>query len=366
MKLTGEKIEKLTSAMQQEGVDAAVIGPSGDMRYLIGFAPHACERFQALFVLSDARIFYVANLLYYEDLKEVLPSNTAFYLWKDAESFIPCLQRAFQDFDLSGKTLAINGSINAVDLIEMEAHLRFASVAGRELLENYRAVKSWDNISQMRQAAEIADDVLEEVVSLIRPGVSEADIQSKIIELFAEKGADETVFAIVASGSHNSKPHYNRNDRIITDPDVVLIDYGCKLNGYCSDTTRTFFVGEVDDEKRQLYEIVKKARQAAFDFVREGVTAGEVDRKAREVIENAGYGEYFFTRTGHGIGCDVHEAPYIRGNNQQVLEKGMAFSIEPGIYIAGQVGIRIEDVVIINEDGECESLSHFSRELTVL
>ncbi len=366
MKFTGEKFDRLIKVMQKGQVDAIVIGPSGDMQYLIGFNPGGCERFQALFILADGRGFYVTNILYHEDMREALGEKTLFYLWKDSEDFITCLKRAFSDFQLYGKTLAISNSIRAVDLIEMDSQLSFDFVNGNEMLENYRAVKTWENIADMKRAAKLADEVMGELTRYIKPGMSEADIQNKISELFAAKGADETIFAIVASGSNNSRPHYNKNDRIITDKDVIVLDFGCKINGYCSDTSRTFFVGEIVDEYKRIYETVRKAYHAATDFAREGVTAGEVDQKARAVIENAGYGENFLSRTGHGIGYDVHEAPYIKGNNDQAVEKGMAFSIEPGIYIAGKVGIRIEDIVIINEEGQSEALNQFTKEIVVL
>ncbi len=363
---TGEKFKKLFTLMKRDDVDCVVIGPSGDMRYLIGFDPGGCERFQGLFLQRDGRYFYVSNLIYYEDMKNALAEGSKFYLWADSENWLDCLKEAFDDHGLGQKTVAVNDSIRAVDLIDMRERFSCTFVNGNEMMEEFRVIKTPRQIGNMRKAAQLADEVMDDLTRYIKPGLTEKDIQIKITERFEEKGADETAFAIVASGTNNSIPHYSKNSRVITEQDVIVLDFGCKFNGYCSDVSRTFFVGEVTEEHEKIYNIVKEAQQAALDHAREGVHAGEVDKKARDVITKAGYGDCFLSRTGHGIGFDVHEAPYIRGNSKQILEKGMAFSIEPGIYIAGKVGMRIEDIVIINEDGEGESLNKFTKEITLI
>lgn len=363
---TGEKFEKLFHLMKQDNVDCVVIGPSGDMRFLIGFDPGGCERFQALFLLADGRYFYVSNLIYYEDMRNALAEGSRFYLWDDGGNWLDCLKDAFDDYGLNNKTLAVNESIRAVDLLDMRERFSCKFVNGIDMMEEFRVIKTPPQIENMRKAARLADEVMEELTRFIEPGLTEKDIQNRIAERFAEKGADETAFAIVASGSNNSIPHYNKNSRVITERDVIVLDFGCKVDGYCSDTTRTFFVGEVKEEDRKIYNIVREAQQAAVDHAREGVLAGEVDKKARDVIARAGYRDYFLSRTGHGIGFDVHEAPYIKPNSRRVLGKGMAFSIEPGIYIAGKVGVRIEDIVIIDEEGKGESLNNFTKEITLI
>jgi len=361
------KYKKLFEIMKQEAIDCMIIGPSGDMRYLVGYNPGGCERFQALFLLADGRHFYISNVLYYEDMQRALGEKTKFYLWEDADGWLDCWQQAFLENNLTAGKIAVSNSIRAVDLVDMQSVLKCQFVNGNDLLENYRAVKTWDNINDMKKAALLADQVMEEMTRYIKPGITEKNIADRIIELFAQKGAEDISFhPIIASGSNNSRPHYTGNSRVITEKDVIVLDFGCKVNGYCSDTSRTFFVGGITDEEKKIYNLVKDAYQAAADFAQEGVTAGEVDKKARDIITKAGYGKNFLNRTGHGIGFDVHEAPYIKGNSSQVLEKGMAFSIEPGIYIAGKVGMRIEDIVIINENGKGEAINHFSKEITIL
>lgn len=365
--LNTPKYHKLFEIMGSESIECTIIGPSGDMQFLIGFNPGGCERFQALFVMADGRHFYVSNVLYYEDMRSALGEDTRFYLWKDHEGWFDCVKQAFDDHQLNDKKVALSNSIRAVDLIDMQNLFSTQFINGNDMLENYRAVKTWDNIEDMRKAADLADEVMIDLTRYIKPGITEKDIQEKISELFSEKGADGISFTpIVASGSNNSRPHYVDNSRVIAEKDIIVLDFGCKVNGYCSDTSRTFFVGGITEKEKQIYDIVKAAYQAAADYAREGVKACDVDKKARDIIEAAGFGENFLSRTGHGIGYDVHEAPYINGNNDQILEKGMAFSIEPGIYIAGEVGMRIEDIVIINEAGEGESINYFTKDYVIL
>lgn len=365
--LNDPKYSKLFDIMHSDSIECTIVGPSGDMQYLIGFNPGGCERFQALFVLADGRHFYVSNVLYYEDMRNALGEDTKFYLWKDNDGWFDCVKTAFKDHDLEWKKVAVSNSIRAVDLLDLQTLFSTTFVNGNDMLENYRAVKTWDNINDMRKAAQLADEVMKELTQFIKPGVTEKNIQDKIVELFAEKGADGISFSpIVASGANNSRPHYVDNSRVISEKDIMVLDFGCKVNGYCSDMSRTFFVGGITDKEKKIYDIVREAYQAAADYAKEGVMARDVDKKARDIIEAAGYGDNFLNRTGHGIGYDVHEAPYINGNNDQILEKGMAFSIEPGIYIAGEVGMRIEDIVVINEEGKGEALNKFTKDYIIL
>lgn len=234
------------------------------------------------------------------------------------------------------------------------------------MVGHLRIIKSSEEIDNLRQASRIIDEVVKDLSEFIRPGLLERDIKKKIEELCLEKGASGLSFdPIVAAGSNSSMPHYNQDSGIIQERDMVLLDLGCRYNGYCSDTTRTFFIGEPTAKQKEVYAAVLEANLQAEAFVREGVAAEEVDRKAREVLEKAGLGQYFITRTGHGIGVNVHEHPNIVQGNKQILKNGMAFSIEPSICIPGEFGIRIEDIVVV-VDGKAEVLNKFPKELIVL
>jgi len=298
--------------------------------------------------------------------QQALPKETTFFIWDDSEDWLTCIKQAFDQYNLYESNVWINSSVRAVDILDIQSVYSAQFLNGVDFLENLRAVKNPRQLSYMKQASRYADEVMDEIRYHIKPGKSEKDIKDKIIDLFSKKGVTPSFTPIVASGSNNSKPHYNDDRRIIKEKDVVLLDFGCLFEGYCSDTSRTFFVGRITEKEKKIYNIVREAFDAASNHVKEGVTAEEVDKIARDIIVNAGYGECFINRTGHGIGCEVHEAPYIRGGNQQVLEKGMAFSIEPGIYIAGELGIRIEDIMIINETGQGESINKSSKEIIVI
>ncbi|WDP92353.1 MAG: aminopeptidase P family protein [Desulfobacter sp.] len=366
MKLS-DKIEELTRSMADAGLDCMIIPPSGDMNYLIGFNPGGCERFQAVFATRKGDLFCVTNRLYQEDMGAALPENTPMYTWDDAGSFQQAVEKGFAAHGLTQAAVGINDAVRAVDLMALQTlfpDCRF--VDGGPVLSACRIIKTPEQIRAMKAAGARADAVMDELKSFIRPGITELDIKNYILDAFAKQGLAPSFTPIVASGANNSRPHYNKDGRVITEKDVIILDFGCMVDGFCSDTSRTFFLGEPGERNREIYAIVKKAFEAAAAAVRQGVTAGEVDRAARDIIEGAGYGEYFLNRTGHGIGMDVHEEPFIRGNSPRVLAPGMAFSIEPGIYIPGEVGMRIEDIYIVNEKGEGETLNRSDRELTII
>ena len=362
-----ERLEKLRSQIVKQDLDCMIMAPSGDMNFFIGFSPHLCERFQALFVLKNKEFFYIANAIYREEMQAALPKGTPIYIWDDAAGWHEIIQKAFKEHNLDTAAIGINDTIRGVDLLDLQRlfdQCRFKHATN--ILESCRMIKTPEQVSCLKSAARYADQVMEEIKFFIKPGIMERDIKNQILKAFAEMGLDPSFEPIIASGTNNSIPHYNKDSRIVQEKDVIILDFGCRVSGFCSDTSRTYFVGKISSRETEIYTIVKQAFEAAADTAREGMTAGQVDKAARDIIDNAGYGAFFLNRTGHGIGMDVHEAPYIRGNNSQKLEKGMAFSIEPGIYIPGVVGMRIEDIFIINDQGKGESLNYSSKEITVL
>lgn len=357
---------KLLSVMKKDDVAAMLIAPSSDLEFLMGFSPHMDERFQGLFVLNDGRYFYVVPKLNREEIANVLGEESPIYAWDDGEGFLCKVKEGFNNFDLVNKTIGVNGSTKAVSILDIRNALDVNFINGNEILEEIRIIKDEQEIEHLKKAAKLADQVFTDIVKFIRPGIQERDIKDKIEELFMEKGADGLSFnPIVASGPNSSKPHYNEDSRYIQEKDVIILDFGCKYKGLCSDMSRTVFVGGVSDEEREIYDIVHKSNEAGEKYVKEGISAESVDKISRDVIKNAGYGDYFLNRLGHGIGYSVHEAPDIKGGNNRILEKGMAFSIEPGIYIPGKFGMRIEDIVVISKDGP-EIINKSSKELIIV
>jgi Xaa-Pro aminopeptidase len=222
-------------------------------------------------------------------------------------------------------------------------------------------------VEAMRQAVKIAQDALEAIIPLIKIGMTEKELSSKLVMQLLRHGSEpELPFApIVSAGPNAANPHASPSERKLQAGDLLVVDWGTTYDGYISDLTRTFAVGDVDDEYRKIHQIVQEANAAGRAAAGPGVLCANVDRAARDVIEKSGYGVYFTHRTGHGIGMEGHEEPYMRGDNMQVLEPGMAFTVEPGIYLPNRNGVRIEDNVVITETG-ADVLSDMPREIRMV
>jgi len=361
-----EIVDRLRDMMSEQNVDAVIVGPSSDLQYLTDLAPYSDERFKALVVLADKSCFYICPSLYYEETVNTLGKDSKIYVWEDTSGFLSAWDKAKTEYDLVGKRIAVNEGIRAIDMLDLQNFIGGSFVKADGMLEQLRIIKGDSERENLRKAADIIDKVVMDLTKYIRPGLREKDVKRKVEELCIENGASGISFEpLVASGPNSSMPHYNDDKRVIQERDIVILDIGCKYNGYCSDITRTVFVGEPTDEQRKIYEIVKEANRQGEMCIKEGMPAAEVDKAVRKVIEDAGYGEYFIHRTGHGIGVAVHEAPYIHQANKQTLKTGMAFSIEPGIYLPGKFGVRIEDIVIV--DGEkAEVLNKCTKDLIVI
>lgn len=364
--LDKRKIREISKDLQKRGIDAFLLGPGDDLEYLCGLKTGECERFKGLFILADGSYFCITPHLYLEEFEAAFGSEAPIYVWNDKDWFYPVLAKAMNDFNLNDKKLAVNFGVRAVDAIEISDRQGVKLLNGWHFLERMRIIKSPSEIEKLERATQISDAAFRELLGFIRPRLTEGEIKKKLIELFEEHGADGPAFDVIVARKENaSKPHYNGTKGVIEERDLVLIDFGCRYESYCSDTTRTIFVGDPSDEEKNLYEVVLNAQEAGEAAVRPGVLAEEVDRAARSVIEDAGYGEYFNTRLGHGIGVAIHEAPYIMEGNKTPLEPGMTFSIEPGIYIPGKIGIRIENIVVVTDDG-CRSLCKLPKDIIVI
>jgi D-alanyl-D-alanine dipeptidase len=228
-----------------------------------------------------------------------------------------------------------------------------------------RAVKGPDELERLTAAGAAADASLEQLVDVRFAGRRESDIAADLAGFLRERGHSQVDFTVVGSGPNGANPHHEMSERVIEEGDMVVLDFGGLKDGYGSDTTRCVHIGEPTAEEREVYEIVKRAQQAGFEAVRPGVACQEIDRAARKVISDAGYGEYFIHRVGHGIGLTTHEPPYMVEGEEHLIEPGMCFSIEPGIYLPGRFGVRIEDIVVATEDGG-RRLNHTSHEMRIV
>lgn len=360
------KIKRLESIIEKNNVDGYLMGAHFDLKYLSGIDVFPDERFKGLLVLKDGKRIFISPELYYEDFKNTLGEDVEMYVWGDGEGVNSTFKKIKNKYGLEGLTIAIDDRIRGIDLLDMTEIIKANFVHKPNISKDLRIIKDSSEIKHLQDAATIADRAYEEILKFIKPGLTEKEISDKLKKLLIELGGEALSFEpIVASGPNSSMPHYSGNARIIEDQDLIILDFGCVYKGYCSDMSRTVFVGKPTQKQRKIYEIVLKANSDAEAAAKEGATAEEIDKIARDVIKNAGYGQYFINRTGHGIGVEVHEHPFIKEGNSDVLKSGMAFSIEPGIYIPKEFGMRVEDIVIINKDNPI-ILNKSTKELIIV
>lgn len=345
-----QRLRRAAETAGRAGLDGLLVTPGPDLLYLTGYAPVAItERITMLVVPADGEPRLLVPKLERPDA-EAAPagSNLGIVDWTDGSD--PYAAAASL---LGGDgRYAISDSAWAMHLLGLQDHVPGASyVSMTTALPMLRAIKDADEIERLAAAGAAADLAYEEIVKLQFAGRSENDVGAELARLLRRFGHSQVDFTVVGSGPNGANPHHEIGPRIIGEGDMVVLDFGGLKDGYGSDTTRTVHVGEPTAKEREVHGVVRRAQQAAFEAVRPGVECQEIDRVARAVITEAGYGEYFIHRVGHGIGLTTHEPPYMVEGETQILEPGMCFSIEPGIYLPGQFGVRIEDIVTVVPDG---------------
>jgi Xaa-Pro dipeptidase len=367
--MSAQRFEKLAAALENSKFDAIALNPGPTLSYLTGLNFHLMERPVVLvyapgkdpaIILPELELQKTAGLAY--PLK-------AYPYGENPADWSLAFRTALFELDLYGRTIGVEPRrMRVLELRLVEGGAPGAHViAAEQELASLRLRKDAEEIAKMRQAVKIAQDALEATLPQIKIGMSEKELAAELtVQLLRHGSEPEMPFAPIVSGGLNSaNPHASPSERKLQAGDLLVIDWGAAYDGYISDLTRTFAVGEVDAEYRKIHEIVQQANAAGRAAGKPGVACAEVDKAARTVIEAAGYGVYFTHRTGHGIGMEGHEEPYMRGDNQQLLESGMAYTVEPGIYLPGRNGVRIEDDMVVTENG-CESLSDLPREIRVV
>jgi D-alanyl-D-alanine dipeptidase len=347
---------------EEAGLGGLLVTPGADLMYLTGYDPLPLERLTLLVLRASAEPLLVVPTLE-RPAAEAAPGASGLEIldWRDGQDPYRSVARI-----LRAGRYAISDGAWASHLLALEqATADCLFVASGRALPPLRAVKDPEELELLRAAGRAVDAAFADVVNLPFEGRREVDVATDLERLLRDHGHDRVGFTIVGSGPNSASPHHEAGERAIEPGDAVVLDFGGVRAGYCSDLTRTVFVGGPVEEQRRVYEVVRAAQQAAFEAVRPGVVAHEVDGAARALIEAAGYGERFVHRTGHGIGLEVHEPPYIVAGDQTVLEAGMTFSDEPGIYLPGRFGVRIEDQVAVTPGG-AERLNGASRDLTVV
>jgi len=363
------RISLLAALLKKSSLDLIVLNPGPTMAYITGLQFHLMER-PTLFILnSQGKTAMILPELEVLKIKATLPDMNCYTYDDNPDNWGTVIKTAFADFQLSSPRIGIEPNrMRYLELNFIQQSVQapqFTSVG--PIISSMRIKKDQTEINQMRIAVDIAQQALKNTLPQIKIGMSEKSIAAELtINMLRAGSESELPFPpIVSSGPNSANPHAEPSDRKVQSGDTVVIDWGASHQGYFSDLTRTIAIGTLDEELYKIYEAVKLANQAGREIAKPGIPAGDVDRAGRKVIIDAGYGGQFTHRIGHGLGLEAHEDPYMFSENAMILTPGMAFTIEPGIYLPGKGGVRIEDDVVINEGG-CESLSTMDRELITI
>jgi Xaa-Pro aminopeptidase len=357
------RMGRATDAVGASRVGALLVTPSADLVYLTGYDPSPLERLTCLVLRPGRDPVLVVPALEEPLARQALADEVVdIVTWRETEDPHAAVAR------LVGKVRAVGCSDRmwAFHVLQLQrAFGRVPFIPASRVLGPLRAVKDQRELDLLKRAARYADAAFSGVFRERLETRTEREVARRLEELMVEMGHDSVAFTIVASGPNGASPHHDPSDREIKAGDGVVLDFGGRTEGYCSDVARTVAVQRQPDELDHVHEVVQEAQEAAFRAVAPGVPAADVDRAARAVIERSGYGELFLHRTGHGIGLEEHEPPWIVAGNPEPLREGMCFSIEPGIYLPDRFGVRIEDIVTVTTDG-AERLNRASRELEVV
>jgi len=354
------RLTRSQEGMRAAGLDALLVAPSADLTYLTGLHAKPGDRLTALLLPAKGEAILLMPTLEAAGLDAVtLPG--ALLRWSDGSDPLDLIVARL---DGAG-TVGVSESLWARDLLPLQARLPAARmVSAAPVLRPLRVIKDEAEIDLLRRAAHAADRVYARLCAMGLEGRSEREVAGLLERLLVEEGHDAPAFTIVASGPNGASPHNETGDRRIALGDLVVLDFGGLIDGYSSDITRTVAVGEPGEAARAAYEAVRVAQEAGVYAVWPGATAGSVDTITRDALEEAGFGDYIVHRTGHGLGLEVHEPPYLVTGDETTLEPGMVFSVEPGVYLPGRFGVRIEDIVLVTPDG-VERLNRADRELVV-
>lgn len=364
--MTAKRLEKLYTLMETHGLEHLALNPGPSLVYLTGLHFHLSERPTVLFLSRNH-----VPLLILPELEAAKADSAAIPLEPLTFNDNPAtwgavFAAACAKIGCAGK-LGVEPTrfryLETAFLQEAAPGLQIVSAGG--VLAQLRIQKDADELAAMRQAALIAQNALLNTLPILKTGMTEQEVAAELTLQLFRSGANGLAFdPIVACGANSGNPHANPGARRLSPGELLVIDWGAYHGDYCSDITRTFAIGEISPELKTIYQTVQAANLAGREAGRPGIPAGAVDDAAREVIRSAGYGPFFTHRTGHGLGMETHEDPYIFAENASILQPGMVYTVEPGIYTA-RGGVRIEDDVVITETG-CESLTDLSRDLTVV
>jgi len=360
------RLQKLQELLTTEKIDCAIVIPGPNLYYLTGLKMHLSKRVTCCFIQVDRDPVFVLPMLEKPSAERTIQVPARFYSYMDGEGMASAMEQVVNELQLKGKRISVEHELMRLfELKELERYLSSSSFLRLEdTLGRLRIIKDAEEILLMRRAIEITENVLHQTIKYIKPGLTESDVARFFQRTALEQPIDGFSFSpIVVSGPNGGSPHAAPGDRVISKGDMVTIDCGVFYKGYPGDITRNVAIGRADPELEKAHLILEEANAAGRAASQPGVAVGEIDRVTRAVIERAGYGQYFIHRTGHGLGLEIHEPPYIIPGGALLLEPGMTFTIEPGIYIPGKGGARVEDNMLITERS-AETLTQYPRALT--
>ncbi|MFZ5825561.1 MAG: M24 family metallopeptidase [Bacillota bacterium] len=362
-----QRFDAIQHWLRSRSMAAGLVTAPVSMKYLTGWS-NPSKRFSGLVIPADGAPVLIVPTLEKAEAEHSAVRNLR--NWNDGENPFALLAEVLSGAGAKGQPIAVEKEALSLFVFEkMAAGLGVAPGALLELVgdltpvvSGMRESKSEGEIELMQRAADMVNPALDAALKAIRPGITERELAAVIDEAMSQAGAQGVAFDThVLFGAKSALPHGSTGDQVLEKGQVVLMDFGALFGGYRSDITRTLCCGEWSAEMAKVYDTVLAANRAAIAAVKPGVALGEVDRAARQVIEEAGYGEYFIHRTGHGLGLEVHEEPYVVGGNEKLLKPGHVVTIEPGIYLPGVGGVRIEDDVVVTKDG-CRVLTSWTKE----
>lgn len=340
------RLDRAQEVLKDRGIDQLLLGPSADLTYLTGIDAHVSERMNLLVLPAEGVITMVVPNLEAPLIHDG-SGRVSLKTWGDADTPADLAAGIIGEVG----NIAVGNKLWASFLLRLQVRVKAAWQEGDAILRDLRMLKDAEEIAALDEAGRLTDEAwMLFVKSGPINGMTEFQALKKLIDISEEVGLT-TPAGIIGSGPNSASPHHGGNDRVIEEGDAMIFDWGGTIDGYYSDVTRAAHIGQPSEEYRKVYAIVDDANQATFDVVKPCVELQELDRAARRVITDAGYGEYFVHRVGHGLGLEVHEEPYLVEGNTMEMQEGMVFSDEPGIYIPGRFGVRIEDAVVCEAKG---------------
>jgi Xaa-Pro dipeptidase len=367
--MTVNRIEKTRQTLRDSDLDALVLNPGPSLVYTTGMHFHLMERPVVVIFTKDQAPVIILPELELQKLVDLSFEIRGFSYSEKPDEWRSAFEKATKNLGLKGKKIGMEPrSLRLLEYGFLHEAIPGASFDDAStVINSMRMLKDGSEVETIRQAVVVAQAALQNTLPRVKIGMTEKEIASELtLQLLRSGSEPELPFSpIVSGGLNGANPHATPGSRKIQAGDLLVIDWGAVVNGYISDLTRTFAIGEVGPEYRRIHQVVQEANAAGRAAGKPGEACAVVDKAARGVIEKGGYGEYFTHRTGHGIGMEDHEDPYMRGDNMELLQPGMAYTVEPGIYLPGRNGVRIEDDVVVTDSG-CESLSDMPRDLMVI